>query len=64
MKYIVAITDASGVIIGKTIAEYLSCKNLVYAIVSNSAKTVAKYELGPEDLLKESKILRFSEKRK
>jgi 3-polyprenyl-4-hydroxybenzoate decarboxylase len=55
MRYVVAITGASGVAIGKTLAEFLSEKNQVYAVISNSAKTVAKYELGSADILRESK---------
>ena len=59
MKYIVAITGASGVAIGKNIAEYLSKKNQVYAVISNSAKIVAKYELNSMNILKESKSLKI-----
>ena len=51
--YIVGITGASGVIIGKRLIKILSKENKVYAIVSDSAKLVAKYELN-EELLPES----------
>ena len=46
--YIVGITGASGVIIGKRLVEILSEENKVYAVVSDSAKLVAKYELEGE----------------
>jgi flavin prenyltransferase len=59
MKYIVAITGASGVLIGKRLAESLSKKNLVYAVISNSAKVVARYELKTESILKESESLKI-----
>ena len=46
--YVIGITGASGVIVGKRLIEILSKENKVYAIVSDAAKLVAKYELGGE----------------
>ena len=48
MKYIVAITGASGVLIGKRLVEILSRENVVYTIISEHAKKIAKYELSQE----------------
>ncbi len=48
MKYIVALTGASGVLIGKRLVEILSKENVVYTIISERAKKIAKYELGQE----------------
>lgn len=55
MKFIVAITGASGVEIGKRVAEFLSNGHEVHLIVSNAATTVAKYELGSENFVTASK---------
>ncbi len=49
-KYVVAITGASGIIIGKRLIEILCKKHNVYAIVSEAAKIVSKYEIGQENI--------------
>ncbi len=61
--YIVGITGASGVIIGKRLVELLSKENKVYAIVSDAAKLVAKYELKEEIKFENSEnIIVYGEK--
>ena len=45
-KFVVALTGASGIIIGKKLIEILSKQNKVYVIISKAAKLVAKYENG------------------
>jgi len=55
-RYIVGITGASGISIGKRLVEILSQENMVYTIVSEYAKKVARYELGTQEIkFKQSK---------
>ncbi|RLJ05667.1 MAG: aromatic acid decarboxylase [Candidatus Aenigmatarchaeota archaeon] len=60
-SYIVALTGATGIIIGKRIAEILSRENKVYAIISEAAKLVAKYELNQKIFLKSKNIVIYNE---
>lgn len=46
MRLIVAITGASGVILGKRLLEFLRGREEVHLIISESAKKVIKHELG------------------
>ena len=62
-RYIVAITGASGVIIGKRLVEVLSKENEVYVIISESAKKVAEYELNQKIVSEKSEnIIVYNEK--
>lgn len=61
-KFIVALTGASGVIIGKRLIDILSKENKVYAIISEAAKLVAKYEFNGDILPKSGNITAYDEK--
>jgi len=60
-SYIVALTGATGIIIGKRMAEILSRENKVYAIISEAAKLVAKYELNQKIFLKSKNIVIYND---
>jgi 4-hydroxy-3-polyprenylbenzoate decarboxylase len=60
MKIVVALTGASGVIYGLRLIEELSKNNEVYAVISDSAKKVIKYE-HPEGMKINKKVKVFSQ---
>jgi 4-hydroxy-3-polyprenylbenzoate decarboxylase len=60
-RYIVAITGASGVLIGKRLTEILAEDNLVYSIVSEGAKKIARCELKGEIDFKSKNVVTYGE---
>ena len=59
MRYIVALTGASGQIYGIRLIEELRKKGEVYVIISNTAKMVLKHETGYDIEYIKSYVLAF-----